>query len=106
MSVQLKANNQDIYANRKKSKYIAYYDDGDKSTTFIRDSGVLIKDLNRGDILSIEDFDYIYLGIDNAGYLYLLANTEIERYKPKQNDRPIIENGNFIHSGTKSLFTS
>lgn len=106
MSAQLKANNQDIYANRKKSKYIALYDDADKSTTFIYDSGALIKDLNRGDILSIEDFDYIYLGIDNAGYLYLLANMTIARYMAKSNDRPIIENGNFISSGSKNLFAS
>lgn len=89
---------------KKECKYAYYYDDGTKEHHFIHSGGVHIKDLNVGDILSIEDFDYIYLGIDNAGYLYLLANATIERYMPKSNGSPIIEGGNFKSSGSKDLF--
>lgn len=107
MSVQLKANNQDIYVKRKEYKCIDLYDDGTKQVHFEYASGSFIKDLELGCIVNINDIDkYIYLGIDYSGYMYLLKNNYIYRFAPYPNDSSIKETNSFTPYGSKDLFTS
>lgn len=107
MSVQLKANNQDIYAKKKEYKCTDFYDDGTKQVWFDYAGGSFIKDLELGDIVNINDIDkYIYLGIDYSGYMYLFKNNYIRRFAPYPSDSSIKETNRFAPYGSKDLFTS